>query len=121
MKLDKKKILEGAEEYFGSKNYGDGGYGLAEECVDLAQSWVDTHSDDFGALMRKSPKDIKKELRKYIRPRVSYSKHNATFIPTFIWIWIAQAVVSWVIGLILSYIEKNILIDWKDKDENKYL
>jgi len=33
MKLDKKKILGEAEDYFGSKRYGDGTYSLSEECV----------------------------------------------------------------------------------------
>ena len=43
MKLDKKKILEEAEDYFGSKRYGDGTYDIAEDCVELGQVWLDTY------------------------------------------------------------------------------
>ena len=114
MKLDKKKILGEAEDYFGSKRYGDGTYSLSEECVDLGQVWLDTYRKDYGALMRKSPKDMRKELKNYVKGRVEYSSQNATFIPTFIWMWIAQAIISWIIGKIID----NILERTKDK---KYL
>ena len=120
MKLNKKEILGEAVETYRGNLYGGKIDGLAEECVDLAQLWVDTHSDDFGAFMRKKPKDIKKELKDYIRPRVSYSEHNTTFLPTFIWMWVAHAVVLWVVGMILRHIEKLILKD-TEKDEDKYL
>tara|TARA_R110002020_G_scaffold386620_1_gene597397 strand:+ start:225 stop:569 length:345 start_codon:yes stop_codon:yes gene_type:complete len=114
MKLDKKKILGEAEDYFGSKRYSDGTYSLTEECVDLGQVWLDTYTNDYGALIRKSPKEMKKELKKYVKGKVKYSSHNATFIPTFIWMWIAQAIITWVVQKIIN----NILQQSEDK---KYL
>ncbi len=104
MQLDKKKILGEAEEYFGSKNYGDGTYSLAERCVDLGQEWINTYSDDFGAIIRKDSKDMRKELKSYYKGKINYSTHNATFIPTFIWMWIAQAIITWVVTRIINNI-----------------
>ncbi len=114
MKLDKKKILGEAKEYYSGKKRGSQSYNLSERCVDLGQEWVDTHQEDYGALVNKSPKQMKKEVRKYIRARVSYSEYNATFLPAFIWMWIAQAIISWIIGKIID----NIL---EQKDGGEYL
>ena len=104
MKLDKKKILEEAEDYFGSKRYGDGTYDIAEDCVELGQVWLDTYRRDYGALMRRTPKEMRKELKSYIKSRLDYSKYNATFIPTFIWTWLAQIIISWIVNKIINNI-----------------
>ena len=104
MQLDKNKILGEVQEHFGSKNYADGSYGLASECVDLGQEWLDTYDGDFGGLSRKSPKQMKKELKQYYKGRLDYASYNATFIPTFIWMWIAQAIITWVVTRIINNI-----------------
>jgi len=114
MQLDKYKILGAAAVYFGRKRYAASSYGLAEECVDIGQSWLDTYSDDFGALVRKSPKEMKKELKNYYKGRVNYSAHNATFLPTFIWMWLAQAVITWVVTRIIDNI-------WGQIGRDRYL
>lgn len=117
MKLDKKKILGEATDHFGSKRYGGGSSSLANECVDLGQVWLDTYTGDYASEMgfwAKSPRRMRKELKKYVRGHVEYSSHNATFIPAFIWMWIAQGIISWVIGKIID----NVLEQAEDK---KYL
>jgi hypothetical protein len=114
MKIDKKKILEDAKKYYGGKIHSEQSYGLAEKCVDLGQVWVDTYKQDYGALMRKSPKEMRKELNKYVGGRISYSEHNATFLPGFIWMWIAHAIITWIIKKIID----NIL---EQEDEERYL
>ena len=107
MKLNKKKILKDVKKYYGGRIYGDGSYGLAERCVDLGQEWVDSYQwgfDTRDSLINRSRKELRKELRRYVRDRVSYSEHNATFLPAFIWMWIAQAIISWIIGKIIDNI-----------------
>jgi hypothetical protein len=114
MKLDKKKILGDAKEYYSGKRYGTQSYSLAEGCVDLGQEWIDTHREDYGALVNKSHKQMKKEVRQYVRARVSYSEYNATLLPAFIWWWVAQAIISWIIGKIIDNI-------YEQKDGGRYL
>jgi len=107
MKLNKKKILKDVKEYYSGRIYGKGSYGLAERCVELGQEWVDSYQwgfDSEDSLINKSPKEMRKELRQYVRARISYSEYNATFFPMFIWMWIAQAIISWIINKILDNI-----------------
>ena len=114
MQLNKKRILGDAVEHYKGKFNGDKSYGMAEECVDLAQVWVYTYREDYGELMSMRPKEMRKELRRYVRSRVSYSDHKATFLPVFIWVAIAQAIISWIVGKIID----NIL---EQRDEERYL
>ena len=114
MKLDKKRILGDAMEHYGGKFHGSRSYNMSVQCVDLGQDWVYTHQEDFGALMRKSPREMRKELRKNVKSKVSYSEHKATFLPAFIWVAIAQAIISWIVGKIID----NVL---EQRDEGRYL
>lgn len=116
MRLDKKKILGEAKGYFATKGYSDQSYGLAEECVDLGQKWLDTHKKNFGEFVQKDKSQMRGELKQFIKERVNYDAHNTTFIPTFIWMWILSTVISWIITKILENIMDKI-----DSDDNKYL
>jgi len=102
MILDKEQILGAAKKHYGNGSYGKQSYGLSEACVDLSQEWLDHHY--FG---RMSAGDTRKELRRYIRKNVDYKAHNATFIPTFVWVWLAQTIISWITKKIVEYIINN--------------
>ena len=114
MKLDRKKILGDAMHHYGGHFSGSHSYSMSVECVDLADVWLNNYQEDFGALMAKSPREMRKELRKYVRSNVSYSDHKATFIPAFIWVAIAQAIISWIVGKIID----NVL---EQREEGRYL
>ena len=102
MILDKEEILGASRTHFGDGSYGKQSYGFSEECVDLAQEWLDYHY-----LSRLSAGDTRKELRRYIRKKVNYKAHNATFVPTFVWVWLAQTIISWITKKIVEYIINN--------------
>jgi hypothetical protein len=104
MQLNKKRILGDAVEHYKGKFNGDKSYGMAEECVDWGQRWVYTYREDYSILMTKSPREMRRELRKYVKSRVSYSDHRAMFLPSFIWVTIAQAIISWIVGKIIDNI-----------------
>tara|TARA_A100001515_G_C4485105_1_gene181366 strand:- start:21 stop:338 length:318 start_codon:yes stop_codon:yes gene_type:complete len=103
MKLDKFKILCDADVKFGSSRYGVESISLSERCVDISQEWIDTYKDNYGALLNKDVKTLKKELKDYIRPRAKKAK----FIPSFIWWWIAGQVIKWVVDKVIEYIINN--------------
>ena len=114
MKLNKKRILGDAADHYRGTFNGHKSYGLAEECVDLAQEWIYTYEEDFPALMAKSAREMRIDLKCYVESRVSYSEHKAMFIPAFIWIAVAQAIISWIVSKIID----NIL---DQRDEGRYL
>ena len=107
MKLNKKKILRDVKKYYSGRMHGGQSSSLAERCVDLGQDWIDSYQwgfDTSDSLINKNRKEMRKELRRYVRDRVAYSEYNATFLPAFIWMWIAQAIISWIIGKIIDNI-----------------
>lgn len=114
MKLNKKRILGYAADHYRGKFNGHKSYGLAEECVDLAQDWIYTYEEEFPAQMAESPREMRTDLKSYIQCRVSYAEHKAMFIPAFIWIAVAQAIISWIVGKIID----NIL---DQREEGRYL
>ena len=103
MQLDKDKIIGEAKQYFGSKRYSKESIRLSERCVDISQQWIDTYQNNYGALFNKDTHTLKKELKNYIRPRIEYPK----FIPSFVWWWIAQTVINWIIERIIEYLIEN--------------
>ena len=100
MQLDKDKILGEAKQFFGSKRYSKESISLSQRCVEVSQQWLDTYKDNYGAIYKKDAQTLKKELKKYIRPRIDYPK----FIPSFVWWWIAQTVINWIIERIIEYL-----------------
>jgi hypothetical protein len=114
MKLDREKILEDAVKHYGGHLSDSHSYNLSVECVDLGEMWLNTYQEDYGALMEKSPRRLRKDLRKFVRSNVSYSDHKATFLPAFIWVAIAQAIISWIVGKIID----NVL---EQREEGRYL
>lgn len=105
MKLDKVKLLGEAKEYYGRGGVSDQSYDFSSGCVDLGQEWLDTYKSDYGALMRKSPSEMRKELRGYVKKRVNYKKYNTySFLPTFVWVWLAQTIISWIVKKIIEHI-----------------
>ncbi len=113
MKLDKRKILGDAKQYFATKGYTSQSYSLAEECVSISQKWLDGYKDNYGGILDKEPKEMRKELKSYIKERVDYDRHNTTFIPSFVWMWIIQAVITWIVNRIID----NVL----EQKEERYL
>jgi hypothetical protein len=102
MKLDREKILGEALDHYGGRFSRGRSYAMSVECVDIAEEWLNTYQQDFGVLMAKSPRQMRRELGAYVRGNISYSKHKATFIPAFIWVTIAQAIISWIVGRIIE-------------------
>ena len=111
MKIDKEELLSEAKEYYGRGGISDQSYFFAEECIDLGQEWLDTYKSNYWVLIRQSQREMKKGMRNYLKERVNYQKYNGyRFLPTFVWVWIANTIISWVVKKIIVYIIKKYSI-----------
>ena len=111
IKIDKEELLSEAKEYYGRGGISDQSYFFAEECIDLGQEWLDTYKSNYWVLIRQSQRAMKKGMRNYLKERVNYKKYNGyTFVPTFVWVWIANTIISWVVKKIIVYIIKKYSI-----------
>ena len=106
MQLDKNKILMDADVRFGKSRYSQDSISLSERCVDISQEWLDTYQDNYSVIYDKDTKLLREELKSYIRPRIKEYK-KSTFVPTFVWWWIAQIVIKWVVDKIIEYLKEN--------------
>ena len=52
-----------------------------------------------------SSKQLKKSLKRYVRNRVRLGRYRGKhgFIPSFIWWFIAKAVISWIVNRIIDH------------------
>ena len=103
MKFNANDILTSATNEFGGGVLGDESLDLVEDCIEIAHQWslecADGHADG------KNKHQLRRELRKYVRQRVDLSRHkDASYIPSFIWQWLAQTIINWIVRRIIDSI-----------------
>jgi hypothetical protein len=85
--------------------YEDNCVDLGSETLDLAQEWFDAAPWQSGA---REDYDTQREcriaLKRYVMSRISFKDVDKSwFVPDFIFIWIAQKLISYVIKLIIEH------------------
>ena len=104
MRLNRDLLLgEIAVKYTGT-SYSSAKVALAYDCIFIAEEWFNNPTG-FPITEGMSNKRIKRELRKYIKGRINVGKYRSKihgFIPSFIWWWIANAVINWIVKQILD-------------------
>ena len=99
MKIDKKQIYEEVEAKFGNPNYSTETSLLASECMKISEEWL-LQAGDFPF---KNKRELRKDLKKYIMDRVDLQDtKRAYFIPSFIWIFLAGQIISYIVRLIVE-------------------
>ena len=100
IKLNKDKLMERVEEKYNDSHHDDETYALADEAVDLAGEWLKENEDRIPDMTRRK---IRMEMRKYIKERVDFQNtEKAYFVPTFIWVWAAQQIITWLVKIIIE-------------------
>ena len=107
MKFNANDILTSATIEFGGGVLGDESLDLVEDCIEIAHQWslecADGHAD--GHADGKNRHQLRRELRKYVRQRVDFSRPtDASYIPSFIWQWLAQTIINWIVRRIIDSI-----------------
>ncbi len=74
--------------------------GLAEEIVDIAEEWAQNYTD---YPEKKTKRELRRDLKAYIKERLDFKDENKSyFIPTFVWVFIAQQVISWLVKILIE-------------------
>jgi hypothetical protein len=99
MKIDKKQLYDEVESKFSNPNYSTETSLLASECMKYAEEWL-LQAGDFPF---KTKRELRKDLKKYIMDRVDLQDtKRAYFIPSFIWIFLAGQIISYLVKLIIE-------------------
>ena len=103
MKLNSDLLLGDITAKYGGTKYSSAKVSLAYDCIFIAQEWFDNPAG-YPINDGVSSHYLKKDLKRYIKNRVNLNKHrnNHGFIPSFIWWFIARAVIDWIISRIID-------------------
>ena len=103
MRLNPDLLLGEITTKYGGTSYSSAKVSLAYDCIFIAQEWFDNPTG-YPILDKASSKHLKKSLKKYVRDRVRLSRYRGKhgFIPSFIWWFIARAVISWIVDRIIK-------------------
>ena len=106
IQIDRSLFLPKVATYAQKKGYG--GWiknvnELADETISLAQDWFDwepwKNQDGFVSQIA-----YRVMLKQYVKDNLSLNdKEKSFFIPTFVWIWLAERVISYIIKLIIEH------------------
>ena len=98
--FDKENILKNTEYRFESKGRTKEIKLLADEVIDLAEEWAANYT---GYPEKKTKRELRRELKSYIKDRVNLrDKDKSYFVPTFVWVFIAQQVISWLVKILIE-------------------
>ena len=103
MRLNPDLLLGEITTKYGGTSYSSAKVSLAYDCIFIAQEWSDNPTG-YPILDKASSKHLKKSLKRYVRDRVRLGRYRGKhgFIPSFIWWFIARAVISWIVDRIIK-------------------
>ena len=104
--FDKDNILKNTEYKFEAKGNTKEIVMLADEVIDIAEEWAANYT---GYPEKKTKRELRRELKSYIKERINLrDKDKAYFIPTFVWVFIAQQVINWLVKILIEKYMMNI-------------
>jgi|TARA_R110000823_G_scaffold226188_3_gene353919 hypothetical protein len=98
--FDKENIIRNVGYRYETKGNKKNMEGLAAEVVDLAEDWAQNYTD---YPEKKTRRELRRELRKHIKDNLDLEDHTKSyFIPSFVWIFLAQQLISWLIKILIE-------------------
>ena len=83
-------------------SYKDETRSLTDETITLCQDWIDSEKYLGKDITTKS--DCRREMYVHAVDNMNLrDKNKSYFVPTFIWVWLAQKLIWWIIELILEH------------------
>ena len=112
IQIDREMFRDRVKHNFGKRQYGDVACGVySEEVYDLAQEWFDKEEWKTNIELG-TARACRIELKRYIKDRIKVDEEDkAWFIPSFVWIWVAQQVIVLIVRLIIEYYWIDMLQD----------
>ena len=74
---------------------------LTDETITLCQEWIDTKQYDGKDVS--SRESCRRSMYTYVLDHISIrDKNKSYFVPTFIWVWLAQKLIWYIIAMIIE-------------------
>ena len=103
MKLNPDLLLGEITTKYGGTSHSSAKVALAYDCIFYAQEWFDNPTG-YPIVSGTSNNHLRKDLKRYVKNRVRLGKYRSRhgFIPSFIWWFIARAVINWLVDKIIE-------------------
>lgn len=87
------------------KDYEDNSVDLGRAVLETAQGWFDEQPWKSGKVEHyDTQRECRIELKRYVLNNIDLQDEKRSFfIPTFVWLWIAQAIVTYIVKLIIEH------------------
>jgi len=96
---EKRKIYEAVEAEFNDPTYSDQASSLTRDVIAACESWL---KDNKTGIPR-SAREARKDMREFVYTKIDlndYKRHY--FLPSFIWLFIAGQVISFIVKWIIE-------------------
>ena len=92
------------------EKYGKEGHAFPDESVDFAghvgyfaQKWMDEAPWESDPELD-TPRELRISLRRYIKRNIDLQDHRRSyFVPSFVWVFLAQQLIGWIVRLIIEH------------------
>lgn len=103
IQIDQDYFLPQIDSEYGSGRFGDSGKKLSREVLNVAQGWFDDPPFKSDETIN-SRRECRISLKYYVLQEINLrDKNNSFFMPTFIWVWVAQQIVSYIAKLLIEF------------------
>ena len=120
IKIDKSEILPRVRRYSeqNHSDFADNTVGLADEVVDLAQEFFDsTPWESEPVELYDTKREMRTSCGAYVRSKIQVDDtEKSWFVPSFVWVWIANKIITWIIKLIIDRYWDDIIIELNVND-----
>tara|TARA_R110000824_G_scaffold397870_1_gene601146 strand:+ start:273 stop:638 length:366 start_codon:yes stop_codon:yes gene_type:complete len=106
IKLNRNFFMDDIKAKFGREGrntHGDQAVDLSDDVFSVAQRWFDEEPWKSDPELD-TKRELRISLRRYIKSNIDLSDHKKSyFLPTFIWVYIAQQVIGWIVKKIIEH------------------
>ncbi len=77
---------------------------LAYDCIYIAEEWFNNPTG-YPLVEGKFKYRMKRDLKRYMKTHLNIDKHKRRYhgiLPAFVWWWIANAVINWLVSKIID-------------------
>lgn len=107
IQIDQSKILPQLKTWAEGRRraYEDNSVDLGRETLDVAQEWFDLEPWVDGKPEHYDTKrECRIELKRFILARIDLKDETRSFfVPSFVWTWVAQQVITYIVKLIIDH------------------
>ena len=118
IKIDKEVVMPYVKKKFGRRGnaHADQSVDLADHVLYFAQKWFDEEPWKADPDMD-TPRELRIGLMRYIKNNIDLrDDRRSYFVPSFIWIFLAQQVIGWIVKWLIENYFNGIAKDFPDNE-----